>query len=90
MKSSKEKIEAADDAKKTVSYAVIEGDLLKYYDLFKGHITVTPRDNGSEVKWTAEYHKASPQIPDPTAVKDFAVKNFLEVDEYVQGLQAKA
>ncbi|TKY69829.1 defense response [Spatholobus suberectus] len=84
VKSSVEKIEAADDTKKTVSYAVIEGDLLKYYDKFKGHITVTPNGDGCEVKWTAEYHKASPDVPDPTLVKDFAVKNFLEVDAYVQ------
>ncbi|XP_020216161.1 MLP-like protein 423 [Cajanus cajan] len=83
VKSSKEKILAADDTKKTVSYAVIEGDLLKYYDKFIGHITVTPSGEGSEVKWTAEYHKASPDVPDPTVVKDFAVKNFLEVDAYV-------
>ncbi|KAL2349381.1 hypothetical protein Fmac_003381 [Flemingia macrophylla] len=83
VKSSKEKIVAADDTKKTVSYAVIEGDLLKYYDKFTGHITVTPSGDGCEVKWTAEYHKASPDVPDPTLVKDFAVKNFLEVDDYV-------
>ena len=84
VKSSKERIEAADDEKMTVSYAVIEGDLLQYYKKFKGHIAVTPVGAGSEVKWTAEYEKASPEVPDPTAVKEFAVKNFLEVDEYIQ------
>ncbi|KAL1355274.1 hypothetical protein HN51_007326 [Arachis hypogaea] len=83
VKSSKERIEAADDEKKTVSYAVIEGDLLEYYKKFKGHIAVTTADNGCEVKWTAEYEKTCHEIPDPSAVKDFAVKNFLEVDQYI-------
>ncbi|XP_061370170.1 MLP-like protein 423 [Gastrolobium bilobum] len=84
VKSSVEKIEAADDAKKTVTYAVIDGDLLQYYKKFKGHITVTPVGEGSEIKWTAEYEKASQEVPDPTIIKEFAVKNFLEVDAYIQ------
>ncbi|XP_027360707.1 MLP-like protein 423 [Abrus precatorius] len=84
VKVSIEKIEAADDTKMTVTYSVIEGDLLKYYKKFKGHITVTPNGDGCEVKWAAEYEKANLEIPDPTVIKDFAVKNFLEVDEYVQ------
>ncbi|MED6183894.1 hypothetical protein PIB30_042125 [Stylosanthes scabra] len=84
VKSSKERIEAADDEKKTVSYEVIEGDLLEYYKKFKGQIAVTTTaDSGCEVKWTAEYEKTSHEIPDPSAVKDFVVKNFLEVDQYI-------
>ncbi|XP_004489875.1 MLP-like protein 423 [Cicer arietinum] len=83
-KSSKEKIDAADDEKKTVSYSIVEGDLLEYYKVFKGHISVTPFGEGCDVKWTAEYEKGSHEVPDPTAVKDFAVKNFFEVDEYIQ------
>ncbi|KAJ1389920.1 START-like domain superfamily [Sesbania bispinosa] len=83
-KSSKEKIEAADDAKKTVMYSVIEGDLIQYYKKFRGHITVTAVGDGCEVKWTAEYEKTSQDVPDPVLVKEFAVKNFLEVDAYIQ------
>nr|AFK48227.1 unknown [Lotus japonicus] len=83
VKSSTEKIDAGDDEKKTVSYAVIDGELLQYYKKFKGTISVIAVGEGSEVKWSAEYEKASTDIPDPSVVKDFAVKNFLEVDEYV-------
>lgn len=84
VKSSIEKIEAADDAKKTVSYAIIDGDLLQYYKKFRGQISVTPNGDGSEVKWSAEYEKAHHEVPDPTIIKDFAVKNFLEVDDHIQ------
>ncbi|KAI5437058.1 MLP-like protein 423 [Lathyrus oleraceus] len=85
-KSSKERIEAADDEKKIVTYSIVEGDLLQYYTKFLGHIAVIPIGEGCEVKWTAEYVKTKHDIPDPTIVKDFAVKNFLEVDDYIQTL----
>ncbi|XP_028783881.1 MLP-like protein 423 [Neltuma alba] len=84
VKESKEKIEALDDAKKTVTYSVIDGDLLKYFKHFKGHISVTPKGEGSLVKWSSEYEKASEEIADPHVIKDFAAKNFQEVDDYIQ------
>ncbi|KAK4263316.1 hypothetical protein QN277_028747 [Acacia crassicarpa] len=83
VKVSKERIEAADDAKRTVTYSVIDGDLLKYFKSFKGHISVTPKGEGSLVKWASEYEKASEEA-DPHVIKDFAVKNFKEVDDYIQ------
>ena len=85
-KSSKERIEAADDEKKTATYSIVEGDLLQYYTKFLGHIAVIPIGEGCELKWTAEYVKTNTDIPDPTIVKDFAIKNFLEVDDYIQQL----
>ena len=87
-KSSTERIETADDEKKTATYSIIEGDLLKYYKSFKGHLALIPDGEGCEMKWCAEYIKVSNDIPDPSIVKDFAVKNFIEVDEYVQSLAA--
>ncbi|XP_045812698.1 MLP-like protein 423 [Trifolium pratense] len=83
-KSSTERIEAADDEKKTATYSIIQGDLLQYYTKFLGHIAVIPVGEGCEVKWTGEYIKTQNDIPDPTIVKDFAVKNFIEVDDYIQ------
>lgn len=83
VKVSTEKIEAVDDVKKEVSYSVIDGDLLKFYKVFKGIVTVSPKGDGSLVKWSCEYEKASNEIPDPSVIKEFAVKNFKEVDEYI-------
>lgn len=87
-KSSTEKIDAADDEKRTATYCIIEGDLLQYYKSFKGHLALIPVGEGCEMKWCAEYVKVSNDIPDPSIVKNFAVKNFIEVDEYVQSLAA--
>ena len=83
VKVSKEKIEHVDEATKNVHYSVIDGDLLQYYKVFKGFITVTPKGDGSLVKWSCEYEKSSHEIPDPDVIKEFVVKNFKEVDAYI-------
>lgn len=83
VKVNKERIEAVDEAKKAVSYSVIEGDLVKYYKNFKAFLVVAPKGEGSLVKWACEFEKTSEDVPNPDVVKDFAVKNFLEVDSYI-------
>ncbi|KAI9170511.1 hypothetical protein LWI28_029060 [Acer negundo] len=83
VKKSTEKIEHVDDVNMKVSYSVIDGDLLEYYKVFKGFIAVIPKGDGSLVKWTCEFEKTSHEIPDPDAIKEFVVKNFKEVDEYI-------
>lgn len=81
---SKEKIDAVDEEKKTESYSVIEGDLLKFYKSFKAALTVSPKGEGSLVKWGCEFEKASDDIPDPNIIRDFAVENFTKLDAYLQ------
>ncbi|KAJ6771736.1 MLP-LIKE PROTEIN 423 [Salix koriyanagi] len=83
VKLSKERIDTVDEAKMEVSYSVIEGDLLKYYKMFKATIAVTPKGDGSLVKWMCEYENASEDVEVPHIIKDFVVKNFLEVDEII-------
>lgn len=83
VKISKERIDAVDDEKKTASYHVLEGELLQYYKNFKAHFTVVPKGEGSLVKWSCEFEKASDEVSDPNLIKDFAVKNFKEVDEFI-------
>lgn len=84
VKVSYEKIGEVDEANKFVTYSVIDGDLLKYYKNFKGTITVVPKGEGSLVKWSCVFEKASPEVPDPHVIKDFAIKNFVELDEYIR------
>ncbi|KAJ9187624.1 hypothetical protein P3X46_003053 [Hevea brasiliensis] len=89
VKVSKERIDVVDEATKHVAYSVIEGDLLKFYKIFKGFIFVCPKENGeSLVKWSCEYEKASDDVEVPHVIKDFVVKNFKEVDEYIQDQKA--
>lgn len=78
----KEKIDAVDDSERTLTYSVIDGDLLKYFKNLKGHLSVTPKGDGSLVKWSSEYEKGSQEVPEPDMIKEFAVKTFQQVDEY--------
>ncbi|MED6210599.1 hypothetical protein PIB30_065630 [Stylosanthes scabra] len=50
-----ERIEGVDDAKRTLIYRVIDGEILKYLKSYKGYFSVIPKvdDNGgSIVKWS--------------------------------------
>ena len=82
VKISKERIDAVDEAKKSITYSVIDGDLLKYFKSFKGHISLTPKGDGTLVKWTCDFEKASHEVADPHVIKEFVVRNFHEVDAY--------
>ncbi|KAF8399302.1 hypothetical protein HHK36_015167 [Tetracentron sinense] len=80
---SKERIDAVDDANMKVAYHVIGGDLLKYYKHFKAFLHVTPKGDGSFVKWSCEFEKASEEVPDPHFIQEFAVSNFKDLDAYL-------
>lgn len=82
---SKEKLESVDEENKTLVYSIIDGETLKYYKSFKGSLTVTPKGDGSLVKWCCEFERASDDIPDPEIIKDFAVNNLKDLDAYLIG-----
>ncbi|XP_051146311.1 MLP-like protein 423 [Andrographis paniculata] len=81
--STKEKIEKVDEANKNVEYTVIDGEMLKYYKSFKGKTVVSSKGDGSVVKWSCNYDKASEDVPNPDLIKEFAIKNFQELDAYL-------
>ncbi|KAM0049465.1 putative Bet v I/Major latex protein [Helianthus debilis subsp. tardiflorus] len=83
VKSSKEKIDELDAAKKKVAYSVIDGDMMQYYKSFKATLEVIPEGEVSLVKWVCEFEKASDEVPNPDMIRDFAAKNFKEIDEYL-------
>ncbi|OVA16279.1 Bet v I domain [Macleaya cordata] len=80
---SKEKIEAVDETTKSVSYSIIDGELVNFYKNFKANLNVGTKGEGSLVKWSCEFEKASEEIPDPNIIKDFAVKSFQDLDAYI-------
>lgn len=81
----KEKVEAVDMENKLVSYSVIEGEILNLYKNFKATLHVTSKGEGSLVKWTLQYDKASDEVPEPDLIKEAAVKTFNGLDAYLQG-----
>ncbi|KAM0943146.1 putative Bet v I/Major latex protein [Dioscorea sansibarensis] len=83
VKFSKEKIEVADEANKLVTYSVIEGDILSYYKTFRATLQVIPKEDGSLVKWSVLYDKASEEVPEPEFVKETAIRTFKGLDEHL-------
>ncbi|KAJ8451662.1 hypothetical protein Cgig2_018296 [Carnegiea gigantea] len=80
---SKEKIETVDEANKTMTYSVIDGELISFYKTFKAQAAVVPNGEGSLVKWSCEFEKAQEDTPNPDLFKEFAVKTFHELDAYL-------
>ena len=80
---SKEKIETVDEANKTMTYSVIDGELISFYKTFKAQAVVVPNGEGSLVKWSCEFEKAQEDTPNPDLFKEFAVKTFHELDAYL-------
>lgn len=83
VKVSKERIDSVDEDGKIYVYSIIDGDLMKYYKTFIGKIIAVPNGESSLLKWSCHFEKASEEIPDPSVIKEFAVKNFKEIDDYL-------
>ncbi|OAY57157.1 MLP-like protein 34 [Manihot esculenta] len=75
----KVKLEAIDDARKTMIFDVVEGDVLKMYKSFKAKVEI----GADYVKWSLEYEKANNNIPDPDVYLDMAAKLSKGIDAHL-------
>jgi hypothetical protein len=82
-KVAKEKIVAIDDTKKSITFKVIEGDLLKEYKSFEIVVQATPKGEGSLVHWTMEYEKLKDDIPEPNSLLQFAIDLSKDIDAHL-------
>ena len=69
----------------TLSYTVLNGDILKYYATFSGEITVTTMEDGTWVKWTWDgvLPKANNPLDIEVDLEELAVKTLGKLDEYL-------
>ncbi|XP_062109595.1 MLP-like protein 31 [Humulus lupulus] len=72
-KVAKEVVEDIDDENNSITYRVIEGDLLEHYKTFKFVIQANPKKEGegSIVNWTIHYEKLHDEIIDPHTMVEF-------------------
>ncbi|KAJ4848329.1 hypothetical protein Tsubulata_003726 [Turnera subulata] len=68
--SAKIKIEALDDARKSMSVVVLEGDLFQLYKTFKVKMEVS----AGQAKWSIEFEKANENAPHPSPYLDLITK----------------
>ena len=78
------KIEDIDDGDMSITFNVIQGDVLRIYKSFKAKIQVLKVHKGAGfVEWTLEFEKANVNAPDPEEYADFAVKMSKGLDAYL-------
>ncbi|KAL2499505.1 Polyketide cyclase/dehydrase and lipid transport superfamily protein [Abeliophyllum distichum] len=75
----KVKYEAINDGEKSITYTVLDGDVMQLYKSFKATITVS---DGS-AKWFIEYEKALEIVPIPEAYAALAIETCKVVDLYL-------
>ncbi|GKU98018.1 hypothetical protein SLEP1_g11075 [Rubroshorea leprosula] len=87
-KIAKEKVEAIDPKNNSITFRVIEGDLLKEYKSFIVKIDVTPKGEGSVAHWTLEYEKLKDDVPHPETLLGFCSEVSKELDNHLTSTQA--
>ncbi|KAM0012277.1 putative Bet v I/Major latex protein [Helianthus debilis subsp. tardiflorus] len=70
------------EAKKSVTFEVIEGDLLEQYKTFVLHIHVDKHGVNNLVTWTVEYEKLNPNVPDPDSLMEFYKKVAKDIETH--------
>ncbi|KAH7516326.1 MLP-like protein 43 [Ziziphus jujuba] len=68
----KELVEAIDDENNSITFKILEGDLMEHYKSFKATLKCIPKGEGSVIHWTLEYEKLHDEIIDPHTMIQFA------------------
>ena len=71
-----------DEAKKLVTFKILEGDLVELYKSFVVHIHVDTDGLNNVVTWTVEYEKISPNAPDPDTLMEFYKKVTKDIETH--------
>lgn len=72
-KTCKQRIEAIDEEKKSVTFNVVGGDLLQLYKTFVITVHVDTKGENNLVTWTIEYEKLNGDVEDPTTLMDLII-----------------
>ncbi|KAH6762914.1 hypothetical protein C2S52_020347 [Perilla frutescens var. hirtella] len=75
----KDKIVGVDEAKKSIAFEIIDGEVTKYFKRFKA----TLEGGVDRVKWSVEYEKASEEVPHPHSHLQFLAAMAIEIDAYL-------
>ncbi|KAH7832923.1 hypothetical protein Vadar_001355 [Vaccinium darrowii] len=80
--SAKDIVEAIDEETKTVTYKVIEGDLMEQYKDFKATVHVDTKGESNLVTWTFEYEKLSEKVEDPNDLLDYVINLSKDIETH--------
>ncbi|KAK7837455.1 mlp-like protein 28, partial [Quercus suber] len=82
-KVAKEIIEAIDEKNNSITFKVIEGDMLQEYKSLKATVKATAKGEGSLVHWTMEYEKLNESIPEPNSLLQFVLDLSKDLDSHL-------
>ncbi|KAI3825118.1 hypothetical protein L1987_06594 [Smallanthus sonchifolius] len=75
-------IKDINDDKKSITFEVLEGDLLKQYKTFVSNVQVDNHGSNNVVTWTVEYEKLSPSVLDPDTLMEFCKKVAKDIETH--------
>nr|XP_027119999.1 kirola-like [Coffea arabica] len=75
-------IEAIDEAKKSITFKMIEGDLMEFYKTFIATVHVEALGQSCLVAWTIEYEKRSENVPDPNTLMELALNITKDIETH--------
>ncbi|CAA3014382.1 kirola-like [Olea europaea subsp. europaea] len=81
-KVAKEVIEAIDIEKRSVTFKIIEGDLMELYKAFKASFHVETNGDVDLVTWTFEYEKLNDDIEDPLSLLGVSIKLTKDIESH--------
>ncbi len=76
----KEIVEDINEEKRSITFKIIEGDLLELYKTFSFTVHVDKKGQGSLVTWTLNYEKLNESIPDPDTLLDYFINLTKEIE----------
>ena len=79
----KEVVEAINEENKTITYRVIEGDVLQEYKSIKFIIQSIPKGEATWINFTFEYEKLNKNIPHPIKLLELAMHISDELDDHL-------
>ncbi|KAL2485003.1 MLP-like protein [Abeliophyllum distichum] len=79
----KDRIDAIDEEKKSITFELIGGEVTKYFKNFKATLEATAKADKNIVKWSLEYEKASEDVPTPYSHLEFLVNASTDVDAFL-------
>ena len=72
-KVSKHVVEAIDEENKSITFKVIEGDVLELYKTFIINVHVDTKGETNLVTWTFEYEQQNEDVEDPNSLMDLCI-----------------
>ncbi|KAK6146775.1 hypothetical protein DH2020_020644 [Rehmannia glutinosa] len=79
-KSAKAIIEAIDEKKKSITFNLLEGDLMEAYNTFKFIVAIDTNGEDNLVTWTLEYEKKTQDVSEPHAVMNLGLSVTKEIE----------